>query len=78
MFSVGLVAAQYLISNRMENIYFVNTLVGGVLSFLLYLVLIPRFAGFGAAIALLVSIALSISLNSIAVIKDVRSQRTNY
>lgn len=72
VFSVGLVASQYVISARMEKIYFISALIGGVLGFLLCLLLIPIFAEVGAAIALLVSHGLTMGAYCVATVQHIR------
>ena len=74
LFSLGLVASQYVIAARMEKVYFASVIVGGVLSVLFCLFLIPKLGGMGAAIALLIAHGISIGLYWVAMIHDVRSQ----
>ncbi len=73
--SLGVVASQYVISARMERTYFASVIVGGILSITLCLVLIPRMAGFGAALALLIAHGISMGLYWVAMIQHVRKQR---
>ena len=72
IFSVGLVASQYVISARMEKIYFVSVLVGGILGLLLCLILIPILGGVGAALALLISHSLTMAAYWCACIMDIK------
>jgi PST family polysaccharide transporter len=75
IYSLGVVASQYVVSSRMERTYFVSVIVGGILSITLCLVLIPRMAGYGAALALLIAHGISMGLYWLATIQDVRKQR---
>jgi O-antigen/teichoic acid export membrane protein len=52
MFSVGLVASQFLVSLRQEKAYFISVWVGGVLSVAMCIWLIPAAGANGAALAL--------------------------
>jgi len=73
LFSLGLVASQYVIAARMEKVYFVSVIVGGVLSVFLCLFLIPKLGGVGAAISLLIAHGVSMGLYWVATILHVRS-----
>ncbi len=55
MFSVGLVASQFLVSLRLEKAYFISVWAGGVLSVAMCVWFIPRVGANGAALALLLS-----------------------
>jgi PST family polysaccharide transporter len=70
--SLGIVAAQYVVSSRMERTYFASIIVGGILSITLCLVLIPRMAGYGAALALLIAHGTTMGLYWLAMIQHVR------
>ena len=70
--SLGIVAAQYVVSSRMERTYFVSVIMGGILSITLCLVLIPRMAGYGAAMALLIAHGTTMGLYWLAMIQHVR------
>lgn len=73
-FPLGLVASQYVIAARMEKVYFASVVVGGVLSVLFCLFLIPKLGGMGAAISLLIGHGISMGLYWVAMVNDVRSQ----
>lgn len=73
--SLGAVATQYVVSARMERTYFTGVIVGGILSIILCLVLIPRMAGYGAALALLIAHGTLMGLYWLAMIQHVRKQR---
>lgn len=73
VFSLGLVASQYIISARMERLYFSIVIIGGILSLLLCFYLIPTMGDIGAALALLISNSIRIALYWIAIIKSIRS-----
>ena len=73
LFSLGLVASQYVIAARMEKVYFISVIVGGVLSVLLCLFLIPKLGGVGAAISLLIAHGISMGLYWVAMILHVRN-----
>jgi len=71
--SLSLVASQYVVSSRMERTFFASVIAGGILSIILCLVLIPRMAGYGAALALLIAYGISMGLYCMAMIQNVRS-----
>lgn len=71
VFSLGCVASQYIVLARMEKLYFTSVIVGGVLSILFCLLLIPKLGGMGAAISLLIAHGTSMALYFVAMIKDV-------
>ena len=73
--SLGIVASQYVISARMERNYFASVVVGGLVSLMLCVTLIPRLGGLGAALALLMSHGTSMTLYSVAMIQHLRKQR---
>lgn len=73
--SLGVVASQYVVSSRMEKTYFASVIVGGILSVVLCIVLIPKLAGYGAALALLIAHGISMGLYWVAMIQHVRKQR---
>ncbi|MBA7478038.1 hypothetical protein ES707_13453 [subsurface metagenome] len=75
VFSLGCVASQYIVSARMERTYFISVIIGGLLSIILCLILIPRYGGFGAAISLLISHGSAMSLYWIALIHQVRKHK---
>lgn len=72
VFSAGVVAAQYVVSARMEKAYFASVMVGGVLGGVFCFVLIPKYGGLGAALALLLSHGLSMALYGVAVVVHLR------
>ena len=81
VYSLGLVASQYIISARMEKTYFASVIVGGVLSVILCFTLIPKLFEAGAALALLIAHSTSMALYFVAMIKDVKccnSRKTFY
>ncbi len=75
LFSIGLVAAQYVVAARMERFYFFSIIFGGCLSIILCFILIPRFSGLGAALALLIAHGISMACYVMGMIKDVRDKR---
>lgn len=75
LYSFGLVASQYVIAARMEKVYFASVIVGGVLSVLFCLFLIPRLGGVGAAISLLIAHGTSMGLYWVATILYVRNRK---
>lgn len=74
IYSLGFVASQYIISARMEKVYFTSVIVGGTLSVLLCFVLIPKLGGIGASISLLIAHGISMGLYWIAMILHVRNR----
>jgi O-antigen/teichoic acid export membrane protein len=74
IFSVGIVASQYVLSVRMEKTYFASVIVGGCLSVVLCFILIPKFSTLGASISLLIAHGISMGLYLLAMISDVHSK----
>jgi O-antigen/teichoic acid export membrane protein len=74
LFSLGLVASQYVIAARMEKLYFTSVIVGGVLSILFCILLIPKSGSMGAAMSLLIAHGISMGLYWIAMILHVRNR----
>ncbi|NIA10444.1 MAG: oligosaccharide flippase family protein [Nitrospiraceae bacterium] len=72
VYSVAIVASQYVIAAHMQRLYFLNVILGGCLSVILCYILIPKFSGMGAAFALLIAHGITIALNSIGMIKHLR------
>ena len=75
IFSIGLVAAQYVVAACMEKFYFFSIVFGGCVSIILCFILIPRFSGLGAALALLIAHSISMACYIVGVIKDVRNKK---
>ncbi|OHB76297.1 MAG: hypothetical protein A2Z25_24070 [Planctomycetes bacterium RBG_16_55_9] len=71
VYSLGLVASQYVVSARLEKTYFSSVIVGGILSVLLCMRLIPAMGGVGASLALLISHAVSMGLYWVALVRNV-------
>jgi O-antigen/teichoic acid export membrane protein len=74
VYSLGVVASQYIVSARMEKVYFTSVIVGGILSVLLCLFLIPNLGGMGAALSLLIAHGISMGLYWVAMILHVRNR----
>jgi O-antigen/teichoic acid export membrane protein len=72
--SLGIVAAQYVVSARMERTYFASVILGGCLNVILCVILIPRLAGLGAALSLLIAHGFTMGLYWVAVIQQIRKQ----
>jgi O-antigen/teichoic acid export membrane protein len=72
LLSLGTVASQYIISTRLEKTYLCNVLVGAAISVICCLWLIPKYQGWGAATALLVSHGITIGLYWIAVFRHIK------
>jgi polysaccharide transporter, PST family len=70
VYALGLVASQYVIALRKDIWYLASTVIGGILSGALCLVLIPVFQGTGAILALLVSHSCCIALYLAIVFAD--------
>ena len=75
LYSFGLVASQYVVAARMERFYFFSIIFGGCLSIILCFILIPRFSGLGAALALLIAHGISMACYLMGMIKDVRDKK---
>lgn len=71
-YSLGLVASQYVVSTRMEKIYFSSVVAGGIFGLILCLVLIPSMGDTGAGLALLISHGVAMGLYWVATILHVR------
>lgn len=74
VFSLGLVASQYVVSARMEKLYFLSVIVGGILSLIFCLLLVPSMGGTGAALALLISHGVAMGLYWVAMVSHVIKQ----
>ncbi len=72
--SLGVVASQYIISARLEKMYFVIVMLGAALSVTLCFCLIPQMGGVGAAIALLIARGVSMGLYWVILVRHVCSQ----
>jgi len=74
VYSLGSVASQYVVSARMERIYFGSVVAGGVVSIILCFVLIPRYMGLGAGWSLVISHGLAMLAYWLAMVYHVRKQ----
>ena len=72
IYSFGFVASQYIVSARMEKIYFAIVIIGGCLSIVLCFILIPRFSSLGAALSLLISHGAAMGLYMLAAVNHIR------
>ncbi len=72
VYSLGCVASQYVVSARMEKVYFASVILGGCLSVILCFILIPQLSGLGAALSLLIAHGISMGLYWMAMIQHVR------
>lgn len=70
--SIAAVAAQYLVSSRQEKLYFRNVTIGGLVSAAFSFILIPKLGGLGAILSLLIAHSLLITMNWLAIIKQLR------
>jgi PST family polysaccharide transporter len=73
--STGIAASQYVISARMDKTYLASMMLGGILAIALNFLLIPRLAGLGAALALLVSYSVFMVACWLAVIWHIARHR---
>jgi len=55
VYSLRLVASQYVVSVKINRVYFCSVFVGEICSFMLCFILIPKLTEIGEAIALLIS-----------------------
>ncbi|MFC1762295.1 polysaccharide biosynthesis C-terminal domain-containing protein [Planctomycetota bacterium] len=69
LYSLGLVASQYVVSAGMEKTYFTSVIVGGILSLILCFTLIPSMGDTGAASAMVISHSVTIGLCWCAILK---------
>jgi PST family polysaccharide transporter len=72
IYSVGIVASQYVLSVRMEKTYFASVFVGGCLSIVFCFILIPKWSGLGAALSLLISHGAAMGLYMLAAVNHIR------
>ena len=70
--SLGVVAAQYVISSGMQWLYFSSVIIGTILSIILCLILIPRFGGIGAAISLLAAHGISMAIYWVIMMRHIK------
>lgn len=73
--SVGQLAIQYLVAVRRESVYAIVTILSGTLSLVLFIVLIPRWSGVGASVAVVISHGLGIATMLVIVLRHVRKTR---
>jgi O-antigen/teichoic acid export membrane protein len=71
VFSLGLVASQYVVSIRMEKFYFFSVILGSGTGIILCLTLIQSYKGIGAVLALLISHGFSILLYWIMILRQI-------
>jgi O-antigen/teichoic acid export membrane protein len=72
LFSLGLVASQYILSVGLEKTYFLSVVIGGVISICLCYLIIPEYKSIGAAWVLLLAHGSSMVVYGIAMVKHVR------
>jgi len=72
IYSVGIVASQYVLSVRMEKTYFASVIAGGCLSIVLCFILIPTWSGLGAALSLLISHGAAMGLYVLVALNHMR------
>ncbi len=70
VFSFAVVACQYLVSARLENLYFRNIIICGFVSIALSFIIIPELGDLGAILSLLIAHSLLTILNWIAVARN--------
>jgi len=73
LFPLGYVSSQYIVSARMEKLYFASVMVGGILNIALCFALIPVMGETGAALALLIAHSISMGLYWVVTIWHVRN-----
>lgn len=74
LLSTGIAASQYIISARMDKTYLASVIVGGILTIALNLLLIPKMAGLGAALSLIIGHGVSMMFYWIALIRHIGEQ----
>ena len=70
--SIAFVAGQYLVSTRLEKLYFRNIIIGGLVSVTFSFILIPKHGGLGAILSLLIAHSLLVMMNWLGVAKQLR------
>lgn len=75
--SLTFIGSQYVVSAGLEKIYFASVAVGGVLSPVLCVVLIPYWAGFGAALSLLIAHSVSMAFYWMVMIYDIAKEQSH-
>jgi O-antigen/teichoic acid export membrane protein len=76
VFSLGLVASQYVVSARLEKLYFFSVILGGGLGVVLCMILIQPYKGIGAVLALLISHGLSILLYWVMILRQILNRKS--
>jgi O-antigen/teichoic acid export membrane protein len=72
VFSLGIIASQYVVSSGMEWLYFSSVVLGTMLSVVLCLTLVPRLGGVGAAISLLAAHGIAIGMYWVVMIRHIK------
>lgn len=75
LLSAGIAASQYVISARMDRTYLASVVLGGALTVVLNLLLVPKIAGLGAALALIGGHWICMSIYGLAMIRDIVGHR---
>jgi len=70
--SVGIVAAQFIVSCRMERTYFLSVIIGGAVSVALCFLLIPSMGDLGAALALLIAHGITMGIYWFVMVRHIR------
>lgn len=70
VFSIAVVAAQYLVSSRQEKLYLRNVIIGGLVSVAFSFILIPKLEGLGAILSLLIAHSLLVMMNWLGIVKN--------
>lgn len=78
LLSTGIAASQYIISARMDRTYLASVIVGGIFTIALNLLLIPKMAGLGAALSLIIGHGVSMMFYWIAMILHIGRQRRGH
>jgi O-antigen/teichoic acid export membrane protein len=72
LFALGVVASQYVLSVRLEKIYFFSVLIGGLTSVFLCYLIIPEYKSIGAAWVLLLAHGSSLLVYAIAMVRHIQ------
>jgi PST family polysaccharide transporter len=73
--AIGIAVGQYVVSARMEKTYLLSVIIGGLLTIGMCFLLVPAWAGLGAALAALVGHSVSIALYWRSLIAHIRTKR---
>lgn len=75
VYALEIIASQYIVSIKKEKLYFANVVLGGIISTIFCLILIPSMGDVGAALALLLSQCIATALYWSLILLDLRKHQ---